>query len=51
MIFDPAVEKEVDPQTFYSKGKNCPYAGQKLSGWPKMVLRAGRVVFNDGAII
>lgn len=51
MIFDPTVEKEVDPQTFYSKGKNCPYAGQKLSGWPKMVLRAGRVVLKDGAIV
>ncbi len=50
MIFDPSVEKVVDPREFYSKGKNCPYAGQNLSGWPKMVLRAGRVVFNDGKI-
>ena len=51
MIFDPNVEKVVDPQTFYSKGKNCPYAGEKLSGWPKMVLREGRVVLKDGAIV
>lgn len=51
MIFDPHVEKVVDPQSFYSKGKNCPYAGEKLSGWPKMVLREGRIVFKDGAIV
>ena len=51
MIFDPNVEKVVDPQTFYSKGKNCPYVGEKLSGWPKMVLREGRVVLKDGEII
>lgn len=51
MIFDPHVEKVVDPQSFYSKGKNCPYAGEKLSGWPKMVLREGRIVLKDGAIV
>lgn len=51
MIFDPNIEKEVDPETFYSKGKNCPYAGQKLSGWPVMVLREGRVVLQNGKIV
>lgn len=51
MIFDSHVEKVVDPQSFYSKGKNCPYAGEKLRGWPKMVLREGRIVLKDGAIV
>lgn len=51
MVFDPEKEKAVDPATFYSKGKNCPYTGEVLRGWPRMVLRAGRVVLNDGAII
>ena len=51
MIFDPHVEKVVDPQSFYSKGKNCPYAGEKLRGWPKMVFREGRIVLKDGAIV
>ncbi|MEE0547838.1 MAG: dihydroorotase [Peptococcaceae bacterium] len=51
MVFDPEKEKDVDPATFYSKGKNCPYTGEVLRGWPRMVLRAGRVVLNDGAII
>lgn len=51
LVFDPKVEKTVDPETFYSKGKNCPYAGQTLRGWPSMVLRAGRVVLKDGRIV
>ena len=51
LIFDPHVEKVVDPQSFYSKGKNCPYAGEKLRGWPKIVLREGRIVLKDGAIV
>jgi dihydroorotase len=50
-VFNPDIRKTVDPQTFYSKGKNCPYAGQTLGGWPLMVLRAGKVVFKDGEII
>ena len=50
-IFNPDIEKTVDPASFYSKGKNCPYAGETLSGWPLMVLRAGEVVFKDGEII
>lgn len=51
LVFNPETEKTVDPQTFYSKGKNCPYAGETLRGWPSMVLRAGRVVYKDGAIV
>lgn len=51
LIFDPNTEKEVDPETFYSKGKNCPYEGETLSGWPVHVLRAGRLVYRNGAIV
>ena len=51
MIFDPNDEKTVDPAKFYSKGKNCPYTGERLRGWPRMVLRAGRVVLKDGQIV
>lgn len=51
LIFDPETERAVDPQEFYSKGKNCPYIGEVLRGWPSMVLRAGRVVLKNGAIV
>lgn len=50
LIFDPETERAVNPQEFYSKGKNCPYTGEVLRGWPSMVLRAGRVVLKNGAI-
>ena len=51
LIFNPETEKTVDPQKFYSKGKNCPYEGEVLRGWPTMVLREGRVVFENGVIV
>lgn len=51
LIFDPETERVVNPQEFYSKGKNCPYIGEVLRGWPSMVLRAGRVVLKNGAIV
>ena len=51
LIFDPETERAVNPQGFYSKGKNCPYIGEVLRGWPSMVLRAGRVVLKNGAIV
>lgn len=51
LIFDPETERAVNPQEFYSKGKNCPYTGEVLRGWPSMVLRAGRVVLKNGVIV
>lgn len=51
LIFDPETERAVNPQEFYSKGKNCPYTGEVLRGWPSMVLRAGRAVLKNGAIV
>lgn len=51
LIFDPETERAVNPQEFYSKGKNCSYIGEVLRGWPSMVLRAGRVVLKNGAIV
>lgn len=51
LIFDPETERAVNPQEFYSKGKNCPYIGEVLRGWPSMVLRAGCVVLKNGAIV
>ena len=51
LIFDPETERAVNPQEFYSKGKNCPYTGEVLRGWPSVVLRAGRVVLKNGAIV
>ena len=49
-ILDPEKEKVVDTKEFYSKGKNSPYKGMTLKGWPDVVLKAGRVVLKDGVL-
>jgi len=36
--------KKVDPSTFISKGKNMPYAGWELTGWPVRTVVEGVVV-------
>ena len=36
----------VDPANFASKGKNMPYAGWKLTGWPVRTVVAGRIVYT-----
>ena len=43
-IFDPAAEWTVDPSRFLSKGRNTPYAGQRLRGRPYCTIVEGRVV-------
>ncbi len=46
-IIDLDTEKEVDPSTFLTKGRNTPFTGWKLKGWPTKTLCAGRVVWSD----
>lgn len=46
-IFDPEHEWIVDPEQFYSKGKNTPIAGIKLKGKVVMTIVKGTVVYNN----
>lgn len=46
-IIDLNQEKAVDPNEFVSKGKNTPFTGWKLQGWPIMTLVGGRVVWSQ----
>lgn len=50
-IIDPDASKTVDPAEFYSKGKNTPFKGQTLKGWPWMTIVGGRVVARAGKIV
>jgi dihydroorotase len=43
-VLDPAEEWIVDPATFRSKGRNTPYAGQRLQGRARMTVVEGRVI-------
>lgn len=49
-IIDPALTKQVAPDKFFSKGRNTPFAGMRLKGWPVMTIVKGRVIFENGQI-
>lgn len=49
-IFDPAAAWEVQPEQFFSKSKNTPFAGWKLTGKVVTTIVGGRVVYSDGGI-
>ena len=50
-IIDLELVKEVNKNKFYSKGKNTPFHGLELKGWPFMTVKAGRIVMKDGEIL
>ena len=43
-IIDAEKEQTVDASKFESKGRNTPFAGWKLKGWPVMTIVAGKTV-------
>ena len=51
VLIDLQLEKKVDPQQFYSKGRNTPLAGRVLKGWPVATLVEGRAVMRDGEVL
>ncbi|WP_334071871.1 MULTISPECIES: dihydroorotase [Paenibacillus] len=46
-VVDLEKEKEVDPEQFASKGRNTPFGGWKLKGWPVATVVAGNVVYRE----
>jgi dihydroorotase len=48
-LIDLEREREVDPDTFVSKGRNTPFAGWKLYGWPVLTMVDGKVVWSERA--
>jgi len=50
-VFDPNHVWVVDPDQFYSKGRNCPFAGRRLRGKPVMTIVDGRIVMRDGRVV
>lgn len=50
VVLDPDTEKPVDKTKFYSKGKNTPFDGMMLKGWPELVVKGGRVVLKQGEL-
>lgn len=46
-LIDLDQEQSVDPNTFLSKGKNTPFTGWNLQGWPVLTLVDGKVVWSQ----
>ena len=47
LIFNPEREWTIDKNNFKSKGKNTPFAGQKLSGKNELTFVGGKLVYDD----
>jgi dihydroorotase len=49
-VIDLEKEKEIDPRTFVSKGKNTPFTGWKCKGWPVATFVNGNMAWQEEEI-
>lgn len=49
-IIDPNLVQRVNRRKFYSLGKNNPFDGWQLRGWPIMTIKDGKIKMNKGEI-
>lgn len=47
VLIDLENEREVNPETFLSQGRNTPFTGWKLYGWPTLTMVGGKVVWTE----
>lgn len=45
-VIDPEMKWTVDPETFHSRSRNCPFKGWELTGRAVATVVAGRLVFG-----
>lgn len=50
LVFNPAAEKAVNSKKFFSMGKNTPFNGAMLTGWPVLTFVAGREVYREAEL-
>lgn len=50
-IVDPKEQYVFDMDKSYSKSKNAPYGGMKMTGRVKMTILDGRIVYKEGEIL
>ncbi|MEH2945194.1 dihydroorotase [Lachnospiraceae bacterium KK002] len=46
VVFHPKKEYTINPDDFYSRGKNTPFAGKKVKGMVMATIAGGRVVYE-----
>ncbi len=43
-VIDPNLKQKVDKDKFYSLGKNTPFHGWELTGWPVLTIKDGKII-------
>ena len=51
VIWDPNLKKKIRDEDMFSNAKYSTYAGWDVTGWPKITIRRGEVVFDGGKIL
>jgi dihydroorotase len=46
-VLDLGRKRQVDPTRFHSKGRNTPFAGWILKGWPVLTVVGGQMAWDD----
>jgi dihydroorotase len=46
-VLDVQKKQSVEPSRFASKGRNTPFGGWTLKGWPVATIVGGRIVWKD----
>ena len=49
-ILDPDTHHQVKVEEFASKGKNCPFDGWQLRGWPIYTIVNGKIIMRDSQL-
>jgi dihydropyrimidinase len=50
VFWDPTETREIDRSSLLSKAGFSLFEGFRVTGWPKVVIRRGEVVYRDGAV-
>ncbi|KEO82036.1 dihydroorotase [Tumebacillus flagellatus] len=45
-VVDLNTERTINPDEFYSKGRNTPFAGQQVKGWTVLTVNQGRITYQ-----
>ena len=46
VMIDLEKKEKINPDNFFSKGKNTPFAGWECKGWPILTMVNGKIVWN-----
>jgi len=49
-VINPQLKQPVRVESFASRGKNSPFNGWELLGWPVLTIVAGKVVMSEGKL-